>query len=87
MPTQEEHLLQFEHNRQVAQQLSDSAEYDWAIVALFYATLHLIQAHLVRVGVAPRTHAERNRRLLSSVELRPAYDPYRALRDHSEEAL
>lgn len=86
MPTEEQHLLQFERNREVAQRLSGTADYDWAVVALFYAALHLIQAHLIRTSGPVRTHSERNRRMLNNDDLKPAYDAYRTLRDHSETA-
>lgn len=86
MLAEKDHLLQFEHNVAVAQRLVDSADYDWAVTALFYACLHLAQAYLVRVGVLAETHVQRERQMLRLPELSPILSTYRTLRDHSEDA-
>lgn len=57
--TIQEHLEQARHNEAVALQLGSPtvAAYDWAITVLFYAVLHLVDAHLLqRHRVVSRGH-------------------------------
>jgi hypothetical protein len=86
LATEDQHLSQFEHNQAVAQRLALSTDFDWAMTALFYAGLHLMQAYLVRIGVTAETHIQRERQILMIPELSPLMDAYRMLRDHSEDA-
>lgn len=55
MPTEPEHLAQFHHNVTVAERLFESNDWDWGVTALFYASLHLVQAYFVREGIPART--------------------------------
>ncbi len=86
MATDEQHLQQFERNTAVAQKLSESADYEWAVIALFYAGLHLVQAYLVRGGIDAKNHSQRNREIMRNEEMRAVHESYRALRDDSEYA-
>ena len=86
MATAAEHLAQSERNAAVAQQLAESADYDWAVTALFYASLHLVQAYLLRRGIRVQTHGQRIRQMMSLAELEPIVDSYRVLQTHSENA-
>lgn len=79
-------MAQFAHNADVAARLAVLADYDWAVIALFYASLHLAQAYLVRRGVFADTHVRRERQMLMLPELESVLDAYRTLRDRSEDA-
>jgi HEPN domain-containing protein len=81
-----QHLAQYEHNVAVAGRLASSGDFDWAVTALFYAALQLAQAYLVRSNVVVQSHAQRQRLMGSTDELRGVLDSYRTLRDYSEHA-
>jgi hypothetical protein len=71
------HLAQARHNFRLYQKLRDEGEFlDWAVIALFYTALHLIQACLIDIAANafdyPRSHEQRDafiRRKLSEVWL------------------
>ena len=86
MATDEQHIQQFERNTVVAQRLTQFGDYDWAVIALFYASLHLVQTYLVRKGIDVRNHAQRNREIIRDDEVRLVYNSYRELRNYSEAA-
>jgi hypothetical protein len=83
------HLSQARHNFRLYQKLRDEGEFlDWAVTALFYTALHLIQACLIDIaGNAfdyPRSHEQRDafiRRKLNDVWL-----PYNFLQNQSTRA-
>ena len=86
MATRDEHLAQAAHNELVAEALVAASHYDWAVTALFYAALHLIQAWLSQSQNPPGNHAARERVMSNSAELRGVLDSYNALRARSESA-
>ena len=59
MPTVQQHVAQWKHNRQFAKTI-DSKYRDWQINVIFYAALHAIDAALASVGVQVSEHADRN---------------------------
>jgi hypothetical protein len=83
------HLAQTRHNFRLYQKLRDEGEFlDWAVTALFYTALHLIQACLIDIASDafdyPRNHEQRDsfiRRKLSDLWL-----PYRSLQNQSNRA-
>jgi HEPN domain-containing protein len=85
LATEEEHFQQSLRNRATALRLSQSGDYEWGVIALFYASLHLVQAYFVRNGVPVQSHRQRDRQIALG-ELRPVFESYKALRIHSEHA-
>lgn len=86
MPTRQEHLAQAEHNEALSQRLEITRYTDWAVTALFYSALHLIDAYLLALGMDPKDHAERLRQVASAAALRPVWLRYRNLLDWSIDA-
>lgn len=81
----EDYLQQAAHNRQVAEVLSrgDPISLQWAVICVFYAGLHYVNAYLYHVEQrAPRTHRDRNERIAQL--MKPVYRAYRGLRTGSE---
>jgi hypothetical protein len=83
------HLAQARHNFRLYQKLKGEGEFlDWAVTALFYAALHLVQACLIDIASDafdyPRSHEQRDsfiRRKLGDVWL-----PYNFLQNQSTRA-
>ena len=59
-------------------------EYTWSVTCLFYAALHLIEAHLVREGVATTSHHERWSSMRRVPALQPVQRLYTLLKQESE---
>src|SRR5438552_14313605 len=82
-------LTRARHNFRLYQKLRDEGEFlDWAVTALFYTALHLIQACLIDISADafdyPRSHEQRDafiRRKLNDVWL-----PYNVLQNLSNRA-
>jgi hypothetical protein len=53
------HLKQWKHNRAFARTI-DTPYRDWQVNVIFYTALHLIDATLIKLGVAVTNHTERN---------------------------
>jgi len=83
------HLAQARHNFQLYRKLKDEGEFlDWAVTALFYTVLHLIQACLLDIAADafdyPKSHEQRDafiRRRLSEIWL-----PYNFLQNQRARA-
>src|SRR5438876_11165739 len=83
------HLAQARHNFRLYQKLRDEGEFlDWAVTALFYTALHLIQACLIDISADafdyPRSHEQRDafiRRKLNDIWI-----PYHFLQNQSTRA-
>lgn len=86
MASVEEHLAKAQYNQVVADTFAGSGFYDWAISALFYAALNLMQAYLLEIGMDATTHIRRRQALLSRPELEPIVEPYAVLQLRSEAA-
>lgn len=85
MPTQRQHIVKQEHNEALFGELVNSAFPDWAVTALFYASLHLIEAHLPP-PVGTRRHVERERAIFAARDLTVVYGHFRELKDQSGDA-
>lgn len=59
MPTVEQHIKQWKHNRAFAKTIDGSFP-DWQINAIFYTALHCIDAALAQLKVSVSDHGERN---------------------------
>lgn len=81
------HLDRARHNYRVYQRLKapeGEPALDWALVALFYGALHLVQAYACQHGPwRPGDHADRRDYLRQ--ELRPIFDDYRDLQDRTDQ--
>lgn len=84
MATEEEHLQQFVRNDATSQRLVQSLDFDWGVIALFYASLHLVQAYFVRNGIVVLSHRQRDQQILATADLRSIFEPYVAMRMQSE---
>lgn len=64
MPNRALHLQKAQRNEEFAHCLRNytacSDYYDWEVVGIFYAALHLVDARLASSGIHPRNHAKRN---------------------------
>ena len=86
MPNERPHLEQASRNEEVAGSLADAGYFDWAVTALAYAGLHLIDAYLARSGVHPRTHEERYEIAARVRDVRPVSQHLFLLQRSSREA-
>jgi hypothetical protein len=84
MPTTQQHIIQSERNEALFQQLSNGPYTDWAITALFYAALHLIDAWLPAPS-RPRRHVARIREIAATPRLAVVELDYQELKDRSED--
>lgn len=84
MLTRQDHLAQAAHNEALADSLVGSAFTDWAVIALFYAALHLVDAHSHPVRYS--SHAARLRYVRTTPTLFPIYFHYQELKTRSEAA-
>jgi hypothetical protein len=62
LPTKEEHIAKAEGNAAFALSLplEDQARIDWALIALFYAAMHYVEAYLSTIGQHLRSHTTRD---------------------------
>src|SRR5690242_11659410 len=78
------HLVQARHDYALYQELKDRGQYlDWAVTALFYTALHLVEACLVekhRLG-GEKIHKQRDSAIYA--HLRPIYSQYDLLHTRS----
>ena len=81
------HLRQAEHNRDVADALSQNnpVSLQWAVTCIFYAALHYVNAYLsYRIGRTPVNHGDRDAYV--SLHMRTVFKDYRWLKTKSEAA-
>lgn len=88
MPTAQQHLDGAERNEQFAKslELSDHAQADWAVTAIFYAALHYVDAFFVSRSDKPAFHTQREGKIRDTPELVGIWMDYRRLKDMSREA-
>ena len=86
MPSVGVHLQQVDYKESVADAMVAAGFYDWAVVALFYAALNLMQAYLLEVDTVAETHAKRQRAILGRPELAGVVESYDLLKIQSENA-
>jgi hypothetical protein len=86
MPSESEHLSKARSNRRFGYGLRAFGPCfrDWIVTSLFYAAVHFIEAFLAMRAVHSRSHADRDRYVLSF--FRPQYPDYRHLKDDSKKA-
>jgi hypothetical protein len=84
MPTGSTHLAQAARNKTLALAIVDDYP-DWAVVVLFYAALHLVDAYLARSNVHPRSQGDWGIYVDRS-SLRSIAASYHQLQDRSRDA-
>ena len=60
--------------------------FDWAVTALFYSSLHAVQAFLAVRGLTPSNHVKRTAAMQNVEETRFILEPYLLLKNRSEAA-
>jgi hypothetical protein len=85
VPSRRAHIAQAEHNEALCRAIGGSQYADWAVTALFYAALHLVDAYLAP-NVHPKTHTVRRGLVDTVAGLRPIRDQYRELEERSRDA-
>jgi len=85
MPSEGVHRHQAEHNRQFLDWLDlDVTTYlDWAVTAMFYTAVHLVEWLLATKGLHSDTHDNRHQAMGRVSELKPIYADYRELETQS----
>ena len=79
------HLAQAEYNESFAEEIKHDHP-DWAIVVLFYAALHHVDACMLKYGYKPENHEARFNAMAKIPALKGIYSDYRALSDYSRNA-
>ena len=80
------YLEQAQHNREVAEALSDGdspTSRQWAVTCLFYAAVHYVNAHVGNRPV-PDNHTDRDSYVRGNMQL--IHNDYRWLRTKSQDA-
>ena len=85
MPEIKRHLAQAEYNERFVEEIKHDHP-DWAIVGLFYAALHLVDACMLKYGYKPDNHQVRFNAIGKIQALKGIYSDYRALSDYSRNA-
>jgi arginine utilization protein RocB len=83
VPTKEQHVAKAEGNASFALSLTldSTAKIDWALIALFYAALHYIEAYLAATsGIHVRSHETRDRMVARESNLRKIFNEYSDLK-------
>src|ERR1700744_1334783 len=83
-----QHLQQAKENEQLAEFLRDTAYPDWTCTALFYASLHFIEAYFGSrtPPVSAHNHGDRGTLIQMDSNIRVIYKQYHALQDDSSAA-
>lgn len=90
MPSRLQHLDQSSRNEKIAVSLlgraNDRASSEWAIIALFYSALHLVDAFLASHDIHPKNHTDRLKYVSMTVDLSLVFENYRELLNRSLDA-
>jgi hypothetical protein len=88
MPREEDHRLKAKRNEEFAASLdlSHSINESWAVVAVFYAALHYVEAYFARHGERCINHEDRDKKIKAHQLLRSGYANYSFLYSLSREA-
>ena len=82
MPTKQQHITKADGTASFATSLSldSQTKVDWALVCLFYAALHYIEAYLATTGRHERSHQTRDGIVGRDGNLKPIFDEYEELK-------
>ncbi len=91
MPSEHRHIARAENNEQFYNQfnLANTGFLDWAVTALFYGSLHYVDACLARYpggGFHPTSHSKRAQVIALDAFLQNLYSDYEELKNRSEDA-
>jgi hypothetical protein len=75
MPTVDEHITQWKHNRRCAQSIGSQFR-DWQINIIFYAALHAVDAALMHLKIQVTDHEARNNAVKTNASLASVRIPY-----------
>ena len=82
MPSKQEHITKAEGNATFALslELTSQPRIDWALVALFYAALHYVEAYLATQTVHLRSHTARDSVVAREPILKKIFSQYQDLK-------
>jgi hypothetical protein len=82
LPSKEDHIAKAEGNSTLAlsMALDSQPKIDWALVILFYAAMHYVEAYLATVGQHLRSHTTRDKFVGRDARLRRIYSEYQDLK-------
>lgn len=60
--------------------LTDQTRIDWALVIIFYAAVHYVEAYLAKRGIHLRSHASRDSYVARDSVLRQVWNEYQDLK-------
>lgn len=66
--------------------LTDQTRIDWALVILFYAALHYVEAYLATVGQHQRSHTTRDNVVARDPNLKKIFSEYQDLKFYGNNA-
>ncbi len=75
MPTVEQHIRQWKHNRRFAKTIDRSFR-DWQITAIFYTALHCVDAGLASLKVSVADHSDRNEQVRTNASFAAIRNQY-----------
>ena len=85
MPTKSEHREKASQNEFFVSSLGNPF-WDWAVVGVFYAALHYVEAYLATKNIHSGSHPLRDSHVQRDPSLRAIYAKYRELKDESRDA-
>ena len=82
MPSKLEHKTKADGNAALALSinLDSQPRIDWALIMLFYAAMHYVEAYLALQGVHLKSHTSRDSHLGRDSKLKPIYGEYKDLK-------
>src|SRR5438105_848371 len=86
MPSESAHLAQYQRNVSLSRRLESLGEFDWAVITMFYAALHLTDAYLARANIHPPKHARRRKIIANHPALSAIWADYDGLEQESQNA-
>lgn len=82
MPSKDQHVAKADGNAALALSLTldNQSRIDWALVILFYAAMHYVEAYLAKSGVHLRNHTTRDNAISRDSSLRKVFKEYSDLK-------
>ncbi len=82
MPSKEDHVKKAAGNERFALSISltRQAGIDWALVVIFYAAVHYVEAYLAKGGQHLRSHTTRDKVVARDATLKHIYSEYHELK-------
>ncbi|MGH9621858.1 MAG: hypothetical protein ACRD45_19395 [Bryobacteraceae bacterium] len=88
MPSKAEHIAKAKGNEAFASeiQLTKQPNIDWALVAIFYAAVHYVEAYFSLSGTHLRSHTTRDSYIGRDLDLKPIFREYSNLKYYAYNA-